>query len=96
MLSDICCYVHFSSGFWAQGLYNMSVVVNWLTLDELSEYLKTPKSTLYKLSRKGFITGHKLGKRLLFDREEVDRQVKLLKKGPGQEVAHGIRRKQAS
>jgi excisionase family DNA binding protein len=75
----------------------MSVVVHWLTLDELSDYLKTPKSTLYKLSRKGIISGHKLGKRLLFDREEVDRQVKLhSKKGPGQEVAHGVRRKQAS
>lgn len=71
----------------------MSVVVHWLTLDELSEYLKTPKSTLYKLARKGMISGHKLGKRLLFDREEIDRQVKLHKKGSRQEVAHGVRRK---
>lgn len=74
----------------------MRVVVHWLTLDELSDYLKTPKSTLYKLSRKGIIAGHKLGKRLLFDREEIDRQIKLHKKGPRQEVAHGVRRKQAS
>lgn len=74
----------------------MKVVVHWLTLDELSDYLKTPKSTLYKLSRKGIISGHKLGKRLLFDREDVDRQIKRHgKKGPRQEVAHG-RRKQAS
>jgi len=77
--------------------YNIDVVVHWLTLDELSEYLKTPKSTLYKLGQRGVLSGHKLGKRLLFDREEVDRQVKLHnKKGPRQEVAHGIRRKKAS
>ncbi len=75
----------------------MNVVVHWLTLDELSDYLKTPKSTLYKLSRKGVISGHKLGKKLLFDRDEVDRQIKLPnKKNPGKEVAHGVRRKQAS
>jgi excisionase family DNA binding protein len=66
-------------------------------LDELSEYLKTPKSTLYKLSQKGLISGHKLGKRLLFDREEVDRQIKLKsRKSPRKEVAHGVQRKQAS
>jgi excisionase family DNA binding protein len=75
----------------------MRVVVHWLTLDELSDYLKTPKSTLYKLSRKGIISGHKLGKRLLFDREEIDCQIKVHgKKGPSEEVAHGVRRKQAS
>ena len=71
--------------------------MHWLTLDELSDYLKTPKSTLYKLSQKGIVSGHKLGKRLLFDREEVDRQIKLHgKKRPRKEVAHGVRRKQAS
>ena len=71
-------------------------MVHWLTLDELSEHLRTPKSTLYKLVRKGIVSGHKLGKRLLFDRDEVDRQVKLHKKGARQEVVHGVRRKQAS
>ena len=72
-------------------------MVHWLTLDELADYLKTPKSTLYKLCRKGIISGHKLGKRLLFDREEIDRQIKLRnRKSPGKEVAREARRKQAS
>jgi excisionase family DNA binding protein len=72
-------------------------VVHWLTLDELSSYLKTPKSSLYKLCRKGVISGHKLGKKLLFDREEIDLQIKLRKrKSPGKEVAREARRKQAS
>jgi excisionase family DNA binding protein len=96
MLSDFGRYMHFSGRSWSPRSYNIDVVVHWLTLDDLSKYLKTPKSTLYKLSRKGIISGHKLGKRLLFDRDEVDRQVKLHKKGPQKEEARGVRRTQAS
>jgi len=71
ILSDFVRDPHFHGQYWIWRSYNMRVVVHWLTLDELSDYLKTPKSTLYKLSRKGIISGHKLGKRLLFDREEI-------------------------
>jgi excisionase family DNA binding protein len=73
-------------------------MTDWLTLDELSRYLKTPKSTLYKLCRRGVLTAHKLGKRLLFDRDEVDRHIKTIrKKGPAiQGAVHGIRKKRAS
>ena len=73
-------------------------MTDWLTLDELSTYLKTPRSTLYKLCRRGMLTAHKLGKRLLFDRDEVDRHVKAMrKKEPGvQGAVHGIRKRKAS
>jgi excisionase family DNA binding protein len=73
-------------------------MTDWLTLDELSRYLKTPKSTLYKLCRRGVLTAHKLGKRLLFDRDEVDRHIKAIrKKGPAiQGAVHGTRKRKAS
>ena len=97
MLSDFGRCLPFLGRRWSRWSYNMCVVVHWLTLEELSEYLKTPKSTLYKLSRKGTISSHKLGKRLLFDRDEVDRQIKVHKKGPRkEETARSVRRKQVS
>mgnify|MGYP000999267788 CR=1 FL=1 len=36
-----------------------------LTIDELAEYLKTSKSTLYKLAQEGSIPGQKVGKRAI-------------------------------
>lgn len=73
-------------------------MTEWLTLEEVAKYLKTPKSTLYKLCRRGVLEAHKLGKRLLFDREEVDRRIRSLKKkGPGVKgVTHAIRKRRAS
>lgn len=44
-----------------------------LTLDELSEYLKVSKSTLYKLAQSGRVPGHKVGKHWRFRRETIDR-----------------------
>ena len=43
-----------------------------LTLDELSEYLKVSKSTLYKLVQKGEVPGNKVGKHWRFRRETID------------------------
>jgi excisionase family DNA binding protein len=33
----------------------------WLDLDELTQYLKKSKSTLYKLLQRGQLSGHKVG-----------------------------------
>lgn len=51
-------------------------MTTWLNLDELARYLKTPKSTLYKLTRAKKIPGHKLGRSYRFDRDEVDSWIK--------------------
>lgn len=43
-----------------------------LTLEELSVYLKLPKSTLYKLVREGKVPGHKVGRHWRFRKETID------------------------
>lgn len=44
-----------------------------LTLDELSDYLKVSKSTLYKLVQGGKIPGSKVGKHWRFRKSTIDR-----------------------
>jgi excisionase family DNA binding protein len=44
-----------------------------LTIQELSEYLKVPKSTLYKLVREGKIPRQKIGRHWRFHKEAIDR-----------------------
>lgn len=44
-----------------------------LTIDELSDYLKIPKSSLYKLAQEGKIPCQKVGKHWRFRKEAIDR-----------------------
>ena len=44
-----------------------------LTIDELAEYLKIAKSTLYKLAHEGRIPGQKVGKHWRFSKAAIDR-----------------------
>ena len=44
-----------------------------MTMDDLAEYLKISKSTLYKLATEGKLPGQKIGKRWRFHRAAVDR-----------------------
>lgn len=44
-----------------------------LTIDELAEYLKTSKSTLYKLAQERRIPGQKVGRHWRFRKEAIDR-----------------------
>jgi excisionase family DNA binding protein len=44
-----------------------------LTIDELSAYLKIPKSTLYKLVREGKVPSQKVGRHWRFRKETIDR-----------------------
>lgn len=41
-------------------------------LDELTRYLKIPKSTLYKLAQRGGIPGQKVGKQWRFHKGAID------------------------
>lgn len=47
-----------------------------MTIDELAEYLKISKSTLYKLATGGKLPGQKVGKRWRFHKEAIDTWVK--------------------
>jgi len=43
-----------------------------LTIEELSSYLKIPKSTLYKLVREGKIPSQKVGRHWRFRKRAID------------------------
>jgi excisionase family DNA binding protein len=51
-----------------------------LSLNELSEYLKIPKSTLYKLSEANQIPSFKVGKQLRFRKSAIDRWIVMKEK----------------
>ena len=44
-----------------------------LTIEELSSYLKIPKSTLYKLVREGKVPSQKIGRHWRFHRDTIDK-----------------------
>ncbi|MBM3157745.1 MAG: helix-turn-helix domain-containing protein [Chloroflexi bacterium] len=44
-----------------------------LTIEELSVYLKIPRSTIYKLVREGKIPAQKIGRHWRFRKEAIDR-----------------------
>ena len=47
-----------------------------MSLDELVDYLKVSKSTLYKLVQRGHLPGKKVGKQWRFHKEAVDAWLK--------------------
>ncbi len=44
-----------------------------LTIIELAEYLKIPRSTLYKLCQEGRVPSQKVGRHWRFRKEAIDR-----------------------
>ncbi len=52
-----------------------------MTMDDLAEYLKISKSTLYKLAVENKLPGTKIGKRWRFHKDAIDRWVQ---NGPAQ------------
>src|SRR5690606_38474475 len=51
----------------------------WLTIEELSGYLKMSRSKLYQMAQKGELPGSKIGTQWRFDRDEVDDWMKSLR-----------------
>ena len=51
------------------------VTESLLTLDELSEYLKVSKSSLYKLAQAGKVPGNKIGKHWRFRKATIDQWI---------------------
>ncbi|MFC1589950.1 helix-turn-helix domain-containing protein [Candidatus Omnitrophota bacterium] len=50
------------------------------TIDEISKYLKTPKSTIYMLTSKGQIPCFKVGKQLRFRKKAIDQWAEGMEK----------------
>ncbi len=48
------------------------IIADVLTIEELSVYLKIPKSTLYKLVREGKIPSQKIGRHWRFQKGAID------------------------
>jgi len=46
-----------------------------MTIEELSSYLKIPRSTLYKLVQEGKLPGQKIGKQWRFGKKSIDRWI---------------------
>ena len=44
----------------------------WLTIDELSKYLKMGRTKLYRMAQEGEIPASKVGNQWRFDRDEID------------------------
>lgn len=44
----------------------------WMTMEEIAEYLKVSKETIYKMAQKGQLPGTKVGNQWRFNREAID------------------------
>lgn len=49
-----------------------------MTIDDLAEYLKISKSTLYKLAVEGKLPGQKIGKRWRFHKDAIDEWLRTM------------------
>ncbi len=50
----------------------------WLTIEELSGYLKMSRSKLYQMAQKGKLPGSKIGTQWRFDRDRIDEWMETL------------------
>lgn len=62
-----------------------------MTIDELAEYLKISKSTLYKLAQVGGLPGQKVGKRWRFHKGAIDDWLRQHPEHGGNRNARGAR-----
>jgi excisionase family DNA binding protein len=60
-----------------------------MTIDELADYLKISKSTLYHLVRRGEVPGTKIGRHWRFKREAIDRWLEYGSPGGRREELNG-------
>ncbi len=60
-----------------------------LTIDELSVYLKIPKSTLYKLAQEGKLPSQKVGRHWRFRKRAIDRWLEETRGNQGNSGGYG-------
>ncbi len=58
----------------------MIVKKRYANIKEISEYTSLPTGTLYEWASQGKIPSIKFGRRVLFDLEDVDKAMELLKR----------------
>ena len=58
-----------------------------MTIDELSDYLRISRSTLYKLAREGGVPCRKVGRHWRFHKQAIDRW--LERGGAGEAIVEG-------
>jgi len=63
----------------------------WLTIEELSSYLKMSRSKLYQMAQKGELPGSKIGTQWRFDRDEIDGWIKSLRQKADNKSTGGIK-----
>ena len=62
-----------------------------MTIDELAEYLKVSKSSLYKLAQQGKVPGQKVGKHWRFHKNAID---SWISSSPIELTSHRAKRQQ--
>jgi excisionase family DNA binding protein len=65
-------------------------MMNYLNIDELSEYLHMSKSTIYKGTMSHRIPHIKAGKKLLFSQEAIDQWLQQFNQPTIEEVEAGV------
>ena len=63
----------------------------WLTIDELSIYLKVGKTKLYRMVQSGEIPASKILNQWLFNREEIDDWMKHQRPGGRKPLVEGAK-----
>jgi len=51
----------------------------YMTADEISRYLQIPKATIYQYTMRKSIPFYKIGNRIMFTKEDIDKWVKAHK-----------------
>ena len=54
----------------------------WMTLEEVAQYLKVSKDSIYRLAQKGEIPASKIGNLWRFKREDIDEWMKRKENTP--------------
>ena len=62
----------------------------YASIKEISEYTSLPVKTLYEWASIGLIPSIKLGRRVLFDLEDIDRLLASLKRDTGEKTVNKI------
>ncbi|MEA1990800.1 MAG: helix-turn-helix domain-containing protein [Thermodesulfobacteriota bacterium] len=64
----------------------------WLTIEELSDYLKMGRTKLYRMAQKADIPASKIGNQWRFDREEIDEWMKSQRPAAASRNSKGVSR----
>ena len=72
-----CAHLCFQSPDWSvtTGQMKDSALSPFMTLEELAQYLRISKRTIYRLLRRGTIRFHRIGSEVRFQKSEIDQWI---------------------